>query len=209
MKQLNKETERKIFLAARKIFQDKGKDGARMQEIADEAGINKALLHYYFRSKDRLFEEIFKIEIQQIVKNMVDAISETPDVQTFLKVFIQNYLNNLYEKRKLIRFVLWESHKQESNVGILLVEQFKKQGFPDIPVIIRLEKAVKQGEIKAVNIHQLVLNILAMCIFPFVAKPIISRILPQIEYNSDLFLKTRSEEIFNYIWNTIKPDNTN
>ena len=52
-------TEEKILNAAKKVFLTKGMDGARMQDIADEAGINKALLHYYFRSKDKLFEQIF------------------------------------------------------------------------------------------------------------------------------------------------------
>ena len=53
-------TEQKILLAAKKIFVEKGLEGARMQEIANEAGINKALLHYYFRSKDKLFEGVFR-----------------------------------------------------------------------------------------------------------------------------------------------------
>ena len=53
-------TEGKILAAARKVFIAKGMAGARMQDIADEAGINKALLHYYFRSKEKLFETIFK-----------------------------------------------------------------------------------------------------------------------------------------------------
>lgn len=52
--------EQKILTAARNVFIRKGFAGARMQEIADEAGINKALLHYYFRSKEKLFEVIFK-----------------------------------------------------------------------------------------------------------------------------------------------------
>src|SRR3954462_1734201 len=52
-------TEERILSAAQKVFLAKGMDGARMQDIADEAGINKALLHYYFRSKDKLFEQIF------------------------------------------------------------------------------------------------------------------------------------------------------
>ena len=53
-------TETTILNAAKTIFQQKGMDGARMQEIADEAGINKALLHYYYRSKQLLFEAVFK-----------------------------------------------------------------------------------------------------------------------------------------------------
>ena len=60
-------TEQKIREAARKVFQAKGMHGARMQDIADTAGINKALLHYYFRSKDQLFEAIFKEALQQLI----------------------------------------------------------------------------------------------------------------------------------------------
>jgi AcrR family transcriptional regulator len=56
----DKQTEDKIFNAATLVFEEKGMDGARMQDIADKAGINKALLHYYFRTKDRLFEVVFQ-----------------------------------------------------------------------------------------------------------------------------------------------------
>ena len=59
-KQIDATAEQRILAAAKKIFLSKGLDGARMQDIADEAGINKAMLHYYFRSKDKLFEMIFE-----------------------------------------------------------------------------------------------------------------------------------------------------
>ncbi|MDB9755955.1 TetR/AcrR family transcriptional regulator, partial [Winogradskyella sp.] len=59
-KSKNKNTEAQILNAAKQIFQTKGMDGARMQEIADKAGINKALLHYYYRNKQLLFEAVFK-----------------------------------------------------------------------------------------------------------------------------------------------------
>ena len=86
------QTEKKIIAAATDIFLKKGKDGARMQEIADHAGINKALLHYYFRSKDRLFEEVFKNEIKTIVTSIIDAISETENFYDFLTQFVHTYL---------------------------------------------------------------------------------------------------------------------
>lgn len=55
----NSSTEEKILNAAIRVFQKKGMAGSRMQEIADEANINKAMLHYYFRNKQRLFEAVF------------------------------------------------------------------------------------------------------------------------------------------------------
>ncbi|MFA5669361.1 MAG: helix-turn-helix domain-containing protein [Balneolaceae bacterium] len=60
---MEKETEERIFEAAQHVFQLRGYEGARMQEIADEAGINKSMLHYYFRNKSALFQEVFKKNI--------------------------------------------------------------------------------------------------------------------------------------------------
>ena len=68
-------TEERIFEAARKVFARKGRDGARMQEIADEAGINRALLHYYFRSKQGLFEAVFEYMFEQYMRSF-DAVLE-------------------------------------------------------------------------------------------------------------------------------------
>ena len=71
---LTSDTEQKILQAATEIFLEKGHDGARMQVIADKAGINKALLHYYFRSKDKLFRTVFKKELQSM-KNHTTKLS--------------------------------------------------------------------------------------------------------------------------------------
>ncbi len=68
--QKSSETEKKIINAATAVFMEKGKDGARMQEIADKAGINKALLHYYFRSKEKLFTNVFNLEIPKVITNI-------------------------------------------------------------------------------------------------------------------------------------------
>ena len=54
--------EERILAAAKKVFTTKGMAGARMQDIADEAVINKALVHYYFRDKDKMFEVVFRAE---------------------------------------------------------------------------------------------------------------------------------------------------
>ena len=61
MTENDKQTEEKIFDAATDVFVEKGMDGARMQDIANHAGINKALLHYYFRTKDQLFNAVFEM----------------------------------------------------------------------------------------------------------------------------------------------------
>ncbi|MBK9511763.1 MAG: helix-turn-helix transcriptional regulator [Cytophagaceae bacterium] len=69
-------TEEKIFLAAENEFMEKGFDGTRMQAIADRAGINKAMLHYYFRSKDALFEKIFQEKIKLIFPKIGEDVKK-------------------------------------------------------------------------------------------------------------------------------------
>ena len=84
----NIKTEEKIIEAATKIFLEKGKDGARMQEIADRAGINKALLHYYFRSKEKLYQEVFSNELKHFFTSILGTIKERQDFKEFIQTFI-------------------------------------------------------------------------------------------------------------------------
>ena len=79
------ETEAKIIQAATEVFLEKGKDGARMQEIAQKANINKALLHYYFRSKDKLYEKVFREKVFNFLDELFSSVPETNEIKTVLK----------------------------------------------------------------------------------------------------------------------------
>jgi len=84
-------TENKILAAARKIFLEKGKTGTRMQDIAGELGINKALLHYYFRSKDRLYQKVVQGVIGEFIGFFADAAQLEQPFQQVLRSFIDHY----------------------------------------------------------------------------------------------------------------------
>ena len=101
-------TEEKILEAAKKVFTSKGMYGARMQDIADEAGINKALLHYYFRSKQKLFEVIFAAAAQKLFTK-INFIFES-DMPLFEKIehFTEEYITVMMESPYLPLFVLNE-----------------------------------------------------------------------------------------------------
>jgi AcrR family transcriptional regulator len=105
-------TEEKILIGARKVFIAKGMAGARMQDIADEAGINKALLHYYFRSKEKLFEQIFK-ELSFQFLPRVNAIFES-DRPLFEKIemFCGEYISKMIENPFIPLFIVNEMNKQ-------------------------------------------------------------------------------------------------
>jgi TetR/AcrR family transcriptional regulator len=199
------DTEQKILNAATEIFLQKGKDGARMQEIADRAGINKALLHYYFRSKDRLFHEVFKNEVKTILNNILDAVSETEDFYNFLNQFVRTYLKFITPRRELMRFVLWEIDKSKETIGAYFWEVFNQHGYAENPLIGKIKHAIDEGQIKPVDPSHLMLSILGMCIFPFMAAPLVENILRyEIDLENPAFLKKREEGIVDLIWHGLK-----
>jgi len=162
-------TEEKILSAARNVFITKGMAGARMQDIADEAGINKALLHYYFRSKEKLFEQIFK-ELSFQFLPRVNAIFES-DGSLFEKIemFCSEYISKMIENPFIPLFIVNEMNKQPD---VFL----KKMWGGKKPVVGKLveqiEQEAKKGKIKKIHPAQLLLNMVSMCIFPFIGKPL-------------------------------------
>src|SRR6478735_10691909 len=90
-------TEEKILNAAKKVFLTKGMDGARMQDIADKAGINKALLHYYFRSKDKLFERIFIEEAQKFMPRVTHIMLSEMTLFEKIEKFVGEYIDTLIQ----------------------------------------------------------------------------------------------------------------
>ena len=115
-------TEKDILEAAKRVFQIKGMYGARMQEIADEAGINKAMLHYYFRSKDKLFDAVF----QDAAKNFFSKIRELLNVDKPLlekiEYFVENYVELLLQNSFIPAFIITEVHQNPDRIKNIFLE---------------------------------------------------------------------------------------
>ena len=146
-------TEEKILLAARKVFIKKGYDGARMQEIADLAETNKAMLHYYFRSKDLLFEQVFKEYLRNLIPNINSIITNT-DLDIFQKVekFVHTYIDFLLQNPDLPTFIIGEVSKRTDVLEKVMQQQMEGKDTPQITVFVMqlLEESAK-GKIKAIN----------------------------------------------------------
>ncbi len=189
-------TELKIIDAARKVFILKGMDGARMQEIADEAGINKALLHYYFRSKtklfDRVFVEIFD-EIATIIGKMVD---QSDNIEQLIDRLVENYVQLIKNKPFVPDFVLHELNRNPQ----IIVKQIQIKGINFIKFIQLIDEAIQQHVIRPINPIHLVVNILSLSIFPFVARPIIQGFMfGGDESLYDEFIDQRTEQVTSFI----------
>jgi len=162
-------TEEQILDAAREVFIEKGMDGARMQEIADRAGINKALLHYYFRSKEKLFFTIFKKLIHTLFKQVNKNLNDEDDIFIFIDRFVHSYIALLSKNQYLPSFILNEINRNHENfVQIIESSEFDKSRLEKL-----VNRSIEEGKIVPISVENLMVDILAMCIFPVAGRPII------------------------------------
>ena len=159
-------TEDKILLAASKVFTEKGFSGARTRDIAEEAGINLALLNYYFRTKEKLFEQVMKVKIVLLFGLIIPIVTnEKTSLDEKIDLASVKYFDILTKNPNLPIFVLSEIQKKTSDVKSIL--PFEKV----------LNNSVLMKQIKErkpdVNPFHFLLNFLSMTVFPFLGKPIL------------------------------------
>ena len=140
MKKTEINTEELIFESAIKIFHSKGLAGARMQEIADEAGINKAMLHYYFRSKQSLFEAVFKKAFMQLAPQIHQVLNSDDTLFEKIQNFADKYISFVMENRFLPTFII-----QELNNNPDFANQFFSQA--EFPKPTKFLLQIEEGKI--------------------------------------------------------------
>ncbi|WP_437395438.1 TetR/AcrR family transcriptional regulator [Flagellimonas lutimaris] len=194
-------TEEQILKAAKSIFQTKGMDGARMQEIADKAGINKAMLHYYYRSKQLLFEAVFKNAFSLLAPQLNAILNDDSSIEEKVKKFTSNYISFISKHPYLPNFIIQELNRNpnfvlslKENKNFPNIEKFKKQ----------VDEEVSKGILKPISAEQLFINIVALNIFPFVAKPLIMAFTNINDSAYKQLLEERKTEVANFIVNSIK-----
>lgn len=200
-----KDTELLILEAATAVFLENGYDGAKTQEIAQRAGINKALLHYYFRDKETLYNEVAKKVIGSFFQTIFQRILFEATFKDFLKNFINIYLNTISSRLEITRFFVWEIERNASTIKEIFDTQFAQHNI-EIPVVTIIRKAIEKGEIKPVDPYQLMISIVSVCIFPFLAKSIIAVVAPSINVLDSSFIHEREKFIYDLLWNGVKMD---
>ena len=201
MTEQDKTTEKKILDAAKVVFLEKGFDGARMQEIADKAKINKALVHYYFRSKDKLFDAIFQEAFQQFLPKVAEVMMTEKPLFEKIEFFIDTYITMLSKNPHLPGFVMHEINRNPGRI----VNIIKSSGVRPEFLGLAIQKEVDAGVIMPINPVHLIINILGMCLFPIIGKPIIKGfIFNDSEEAYQKFLSERKKEVTSFVINSIK-----
>jgi TetR/AcrR family transcriptional regulator len=194
--------EEKILAAARKVFTTQGMAGARMQDIADEAGINKALLHYYFRDKDKLFETIFMDEAEKFFPKINTIFQSDDPLFEKIEKFVNEYIDEMQENPYLPWFVLNEINRDPDRFMKKVLGESNRP--KPAKFLEQIEAEIKKGTIKRIHPIHLLMNLLSMTIFPFIAKPMMTRNLQISELQFRKTMEERKKEIPKFIIDSIK-----
>lgn len=202
------QTEQAILKAATAVFLEKGRDGARMQEIAERAGINKALLHYYFRSKERLYLEVFRREAYLFFSGLIKSFPMADRAEDFIRGFIYHYMDYLYRYRHIVPFLIWELERGGRDLQAFFDELMDQMGENSIErIIAKIQDAIRAGQMRELDPRHLMFTIIGACLYVLIARPIVEKLFPDIRVMSRDFIDKRKEEIFQTIWNGVKPLN--
>ena len=164
-------TEERIKAAARKVFHQKGYAGTRTRDIAEEAGINHAMVNYYFRSKEKLFQ-IVMIETMTLFFKGVSTIlnNENTSLEEKIEQVVANYIDLLLEEPELPTFVF---NEVRTNPEPFIENSPIYKALQNSVLARQYTEAVARGEVSEPNLIQMVLNVISLVIFPFIAQPIL------------------------------------
>ncbi len=191
------EPEKKILDAAKKVFEDVGYNGARMQQIADEAGISKASLHYYFRSKENLFERIFDETMSAFMLIVSTWNNETEDWEIKLRKFILEFFTFL--KTNSLLFILREINRNPE-----LLNRKKPKSKPKAGFISYFENLKTTGTIRDVNVPLIYIFMHSLCSYPLLNGSLFKRMTGLSENDFEAFMNEYPDHVADFLINAIK-----
>ncbi len=198
-----KNTEAEILKAAKKIFIEHGFAGARMQAIADEAKINKAMLHYYYRSKKMLFEKIMEGAVDLMSKQFINALSGTAPVMDKLKILINNYTDTINHNPHIPIFILNEMARNQLYFQTKMQQRLEQNNvFQDF--LLQIAEEQEQGILRPIPVPQFVLTVMSLIIFPHIAKPVFLKIFTLEDDIYTQMMEERKEHIYNVLESALR-----
>jgi len=166
-------TEARIKAAARVVFHKKGFAAARTRDIAEEAGINLALLNYYFRSKERLFELVMTETMHDFLQNMAIVFNdEDTTLERKVELITGKYIDLLTDEPEIPLFIVSEIRNNPK----VILSRLPFRNILQSVFVNQYQDAVKKGEIKEKNLMHFIMNLVGLVVYPFVASPLLKKI---------------------------------
>jgi TetR/AcrR family transcriptional regulator len=170
-----RETRERILDAAHAVFLRRGTAASRTQEIADEAGVNKALVHYYFGTKAALADAIFERALSTLTPLIFGILADpTRSIEQKVRDIVREQIDFHLARPYVAGYMISEMHGQPQRMAALMA----RRGGPPLDVIGRqLRQAAKAGLMRAISPKQFVVNMMGLLIFPFALRPGLSLLL--------------------------------
>ncbi len=205
-----RETEERILDAAHAVFLRKGTAGARMQEVADEAGVNKALLHYYFRSKDGLALAVFRRALASLLPQVIGILCSAVPLEEKVRRVVEVETEELRRSPFLPGYVLGELTHHPERVKEAFAAaagaQLERMGESVLTAVGRqLREEAEAGRIRSISAEELVLNLFSLVMFPFAGRPLLRVVLGVGEEGYADLLEERKERLPEFILNALRP----
>lgn len=194
--------ESRILEAAKTVFLERGKDGARMQEIADRAGVNKALVHYYYRSKSQLFLLVMEKFMAEFLGKVLDSFNGPGSLEDRIFAFYDLYIEVLLKNPLLPHFMLTEVIRHPEVIN----EVFRIPKEAHLPSALEtvVHEAIGEGLIKPIDPLSFLINMVSLAVFPILAQPLLTNLLNMSSEDYSDFLNRRKKEAAQFFMNAIK-----
>ena len=204
------DTEQRILDAAHSVFLRAGTAGARMQDIAAEAGVNHALVHYYFRSKDRLAQAVFQRAAMKLLPPVVAILGGELPLEEKVRRVVQHELEQLLQTPHLPGYILSELNHHPERAGQLVQTLAGLDPARVRPAIFatlaaQIEERVRAGAMRPIAVEQFVANLISLCIFPFAARPMLKTLLGWSDADFARFVTRRREELPDFFLAALRP----
>ncbi|HEY8936652.1 MAG TPA: TetR/AcrR family transcriptional regulator [Cyclobacteriaceae bacterium] len=194
------DTETLIKIAAKKVFLKKGLAGTRLQEIADEAGIGRTALHYYFRNKENLFTAVMQDFFKEVGSRMPRLDDTQMTIIERMKHFINDYMDTAIQSPEIDLFML-----KEFNENPEILRNVKSSLEHDIPgtFVAAIQRAIEREEIVG-DPKQILMTLMSMCMFPFAAMTMVKSMMGLSDEGFIELMKARKEYLLRFVETAFK-----
>ena len=207
-----RDTRERILEAAEAVLVRKGADGARMHEIASAAGVNQALIHYYFGTKEDLRHLVLRRVVRRSVVPVARVWSVRDPVQVNIPRVVRACTEELRGRPGVPGFLLSALHRQPSLAGALLEavgEDLEGVAPPGRQLVRRLAAELRRdlpsADVPTLSAVQLLTNLVALCLFPFVARPALQVGLGMGDDGFDRFLDRHVDQVAAFLLRGLDP----
>lgn len=198
MENLSTDTEQLIKDTAKKVFFKEGKLHATTQEIADAAGINRASIHYYYRSRKLLFDKVFGEAIEEMQSKMIAVIRQDLPFRPMIEKFIEFFLLRSIDHPYLEMFLVAELNTNPNLKHDLLntEEKAKRRAMLELSI----NEEVAAGTMKPIKPEHFIVNLMSLCSFPLLAKPVVKNAIGLTEESYAEFIEERKDVVMKLIF---------